>query len=148
MLNYLKATVLLFLVLVTPTAALDLSKESSSKNVVVSSCDYYSEGAFFERIHKQGYAVYTLTDTGMEKLLKWANKARIEAELPAFEKETKFYFANVGVNSTGIVYIYKGCLIEGTDIIVPSVASAEAFRQAGILSEEIIPFIIKEGEDA
>lgn len=107
-----------------------------------------TEKEFFSHVYERGWTVYTLTDAGNEKLLTWANRYRVKEGVKPFEKGTKFYFANTRVNTTGAVYMFEGCVVNNSAIELPSSVSALAFKEAGITSEDIIPYIIKEGEDA
>lgn len=129
------------------SALLSLFLFTSAANAL--ECDSNTtEKEFFEHVYERGWVVYTLTESGTEKLLSWVNTTREKRGFEPFSKGTKFYFANTRVNTTGIVYMFEGCVVDGTAIEIPSSESAKSFQEIGITSEDIIPYIIKEGEDA
>lgn len=80
------------------------------------------------------YDVWTLSPSGQEKLrvfIKKVSKENISDDL-------EIYFAPVGVNTTGIAYMTKGCLKPNSQHRLASVDIAKLFHDAGITPEEIV----------
>ena len=96
--NRLIAVVLSLFLLSLPASALTCESNTTEKE-------------FFTHVYQRGWTVYTLTDKGNEKLLKWVNTVRAKEGVSLFKKGTKLYFANTKVNTTGLVYMFEGCVV-------------------------------------
>lgn len=89
------------------------------------------------------YDVWTLSPSGQEKLRVFIKKVSKED----IADDLELYFAPVGVNTTGVAYMTKGCLKPKTQHRISSVDSAKLFHDAGIAPEEIVKYTYVEGAE-
>jgi len=88
----------------------------------------------------EGLKIYTLTDAAQVKLKTMINSVRSKHGVPLRSETSKFFFAQIGVNTTGVIFMDKGCVIPDSVIQIPSAGLASLFQAAGIKDEEIVEY--------
>ena len=91
------------------------------------------------------YEIYTLTDEARIKLINYVNPIRTTNGAEPFTSDAQFYFAQVEVNATGVVWFSEGCVVAGSVILLPSAELAKAMQLAGVGAEDFIEY--KKGSD-
>ena len=91
------------------------------------------------------YEIYSLTEIARVKLINYVNPIRIANGSKPMELDAQFYFAPVEVNSTGVVWFSKGCVVAGSVVLLSSAELAKAMQLADIDADDFIPY--KKGED-
>lgn len=105
-----------------------------------------TEKAFFTYVLDNKWKPYTFDEKGMSKFMSWINEVRKKDGMVPFPEGTKFYFAQVDIRNTGLVYIHNGCVLDS--FTLPSNIVAQAFGEVNLEPDSIIRYIIPAGDDA
>lgn len=101
-------------------------------------CVAETEANFWAMVEKAKFKPYTLTDAGQAKLRKVINSVRSRNNGELIPENAKFYFARLGGEVTGIVFMADGCVVPFSVMRLPSPAVAKLMHDAGVKDEEII----------
>lgn len=100
-----------------------------------------TQDQFLTKAMSNGIKVYTLTDAAQVKLRTMINSVRSRHGAPLRTETSKFFFGSIGVNTTGVVFMDKGCVLVDSVLQIPSAGLASLFQAAGIKDEEIVEYV-------
>lgn len=99
-----------------------------------------TQDQFLTQAMGNGLKVYTLTDAAQVKLRTLINNVRSRHGAPLRTETSKFFFASIAVNTTGVVFMDKGCVLPDSVLQIPSAGLASLFQAAGIKDDEIVEY--------
>ena len=130
----IKYSLVALLLLLTPVTVLAASCGEGS----------VSKTEFLNKVSTE-YKVFTLTPSAQERFIAYINPIRIKNGVKPLGLDAQFYFASADVNSTGVVWFEKECVVVGSVILLPSAGLAKAMQLAGLEVEDFIEY--KKGVD-
>lgn len=99
---------------------------------------------FFTYTKENKYVVYTLTPSAQILFTSYVNELRTKNGVKTFSSNAKFYFADIAVNTSGIVWMEDGCVVVGSVLQLPSAELAKAMALAGLKPEDMVKYEIGE----
>lgn len=125
--------------LVTPAAAIDMSKETPSTNVEVAKPTCWNKQSMFDWAKAHNKQVWTLTKEGQDKLRNKVNMNRSRNNKEPLSENSEFFFVPlVDQMNDGITYFSDGCAVDEMSMLVDAASMAKIFLQAGVAADEIV----------
>ncbi len=100
--------------------------------------------SFFAYVKKNKFVVYILRPSAQERFSAYVNAIRTKNGVKTFSATAKFYFADIAVNTTGVVWMENGCVVAGSVLQLPSAELAKVMTLAGLKPEDMVKYEIGE----